>query len=152
MPFLGTLVALRPFSASLGAAGACAFSFLAGGGGKPTSPLSTWAADRRVATEIAVSDVEDLVGLAGADDGAEASVIPPSPILEILSGVWEATPSAPELPLSMGRLLLPLERQSSLSDPEESPGRAGSRRARGPPPWRRPRSKSTYSLCKRLAY
>ena len=67
-----------------------------------------------MATEIAVSDVMDFVGLAGADDGAE--------ILEILSGVWEATPSAPELPLSLGRLLLPLERQSSLSDPEESPG------------------------------
>jgi len=60
-----------------------------------------------VATEIAVSDVMDLVGLAGADAGAEASIKPPSTILEILSGVWEATPSAPELPLS---LLLPLKR------------------------------------------
>ena len=78
-----------------------------------------------MATEIAVSDVMDLVGLAGADDGAEASIIPPSPILEILSGVWEAAPSAPELPLSLGRLLLPQERQSSLSDPEESPGEGG---------------------------
>ena len=67
----------------------------------------------------------DLVGLAGADDVAETSILPPSPILEILSGVWEATPSAPELPLSLGRLLLPLERQSSLSDPEESPGEGG---------------------------
>ena len=71
--------------------------------GKLTSPLSTWAADRGVATQIAVSDVVDLVGQAGADDGADASVIPPSPILGILSGVWEATPSAPELPMSLGR-------------------------------------------------
>ena len=69
----------------------CALSFLAGGGGKPTSPLSTWAADRGVATEVAVSDVMGLVGLAGADDGAEASVIPPSPILGIFSGVCVET-------------------------------------------------------------
>ena len=108
-------------------------------------------------TEIPPDPRGDLVQDGPVDTGIKQGpgllkTTPPSPILEILSGVWEATPSAPELPLSMGRLLLPLERQSSLSDPEESPGRAGSRRARGPPPWRRPRSKSTYSLCKRLAY
>ena len=93
MPFLGALVAFRPFCASLGAAGACALSFLARAhlpfvylGSRP------WSGDRRP-TLPDLRNFEWSLGGNSLRSGAPAVTGAPS---------------------------LPLERLSSLSDLEES--------------------------------